>query len=263
MDKNHLLEMAGDSDLIPGIYNWCDRWCERCTLTSRCLQFNMEKNEKQTVNALASDEKNAEFWAQLLEPLVLTMELIRDMAERNGIDLDSIEVEAEMDEQKRNHQMASEHYCSRAALTYAGMVDEWFHSAKELLQEKENELHSIAQLGLVDRDPQKEANEITDASEVIRWYQHFLYPKIMRALLGKLRKVPPILEEMPTDFNGSAKIALIAIDRSIAAWYSMLCNFREKEDDTLRLLVHLEQLSNALESAFPAARAFVRPGFKE
>ena len=27
---------------IPGIYNYCDRWCERCKFTSQCLLFTNE-----------------------------------------------------------------------------------------------------------------------------------------------------------------------------------------------------------------------------
>lgn len=39
MDKKRLLEMAENPDFIPGIYNYCDRWCERCAFTSRCLTY--------------------------------------------------------------------------------------------------------------------------------------------------------------------------------------------------------------------------------
>ena len=28
-----------NKDTIPSIYNYCDRWCERCPFTSRCANF--------------------------------------------------------------------------------------------------------------------------------------------------------------------------------------------------------------------------------
>jgi len=37
--------MAADSDdqgFIPGVYNYCDRWCERCPFASRCRVYAME-----------------------------------------------------------------------------------------------------------------------------------------------------------------------------------------------------------------------------
>ena len=38
-----LLELAGDPRFISGIYNYCDRWCERCQFTSRCLLYAQER----------------------------------------------------------------------------------------------------------------------------------------------------------------------------------------------------------------------------
>ena len=42
---------------IPGIYNYCDRWCERCPFTSRCLNFEMsEENFGDLENADITNE---------------------------------------------------------------------------------------------------------------------------------------------------------------------------------------------------------------
>jgi len=62
MDKDKLIEMAENPDLIPGIYNYCDRWCERCTFTSRCLTFLTEEEKRESPVILpGSDEMNEEF----------------------------------------------------------------------------------------------------------------------------------------------------------------------------------------------------------
>ena len=45
MDKERMDELAGDPRFIPGIYNYCDRWCERCELASRCLNYAMSQDE--------------------------------------------------------------------------------------------------------------------------------------------------------------------------------------------------------------------------
>jgi len=42
LDKEDIFRLAGDPRFIPGIYNYCDRWCERCPFTSRCLTYAME-----------------------------------------------------------------------------------------------------------------------------------------------------------------------------------------------------------------------------
>jgi hypothetical protein len=83
----------------------------------------------------------------------------------------------------------------------------------------------------------------------------------MRAIEADLRKRPEILDGLLRDSDGSAKVALIAIDRSIAAWGAMRNHFPEQEDTILDLLVHLDRLRRKIEKTFPDARAFVRPGF--
>jgi hypothetical protein len=39
MNSDDLLDMAGNSRFISVIYNYCDRWCERCAFTGRCLTY--------------------------------------------------------------------------------------------------------------------------------------------------------------------------------------------------------------------------------
>ena len=36
MELDELDEMMDDPRLISGIYNYCDRWCERCAFVERC-----------------------------------------------------------------------------------------------------------------------------------------------------------------------------------------------------------------------------------
>jgi len=78
---------------------------------------------------------------------------------------------------------------------------------------------------------------------------------------GNLEGTPQDLDEFPKDSDGSAKVALIAIDRSIAAWGQMREHFVEHRDDILDVLVHLDRLRRKTETLFPDARVFVRPGF--
>ncbi len=63
------------------------------------------------------------------------------------------------------------------------------------------------------------------------------------------------------DANGSAKVAIIGIERSIAAWGGLLKCFAQQEDSLLDILAHLQGLLRLVELHFPGARSFVRPGF--
>ena len=108
-------------------------------------------------------------------------------------------------------------------------------------------------------------NEVTleEALEVIRWYQYQINIKLMRAIESKKREVSLELNDFPKDSDGSAKVALLGIDRSISSWNELLKYLPEQKERILNLSVHLNRLRKRVESEFPNARAFIRPGFDE
>ena len=99
--------------------------------------------------------------------------------------------------------------------------------------------------------------------EIIHWYQHFIYVKLMRAVRGTLGNAEEEWGDFPKDSDGSAKVALIAIGRSMAAWGHMRQFFLSHQDQIMDIIVLLERLRNRTETIFPEARKFVRPGFDE
>jgi hypothetical protein len=88
MLKEEMLRNAGDSKYISGIYNYCDRWCERCQFTSRCLNHSIVEEEFGDLEK--SDEMNEAFWRRFSEMLQNTLALINDLAKEHGIDIDPI-----------------------------------------------------------------------------------------------------------------------------------------------------------------------------
>ena len=257
MNKRRLQDMADNPDLIPGIYNYCDRWCERCTHGARCLTFQMEQEEAGRLPPEARDLNNAAFWQRIGDSFALVREMIDDFLKREGITLTEEDLAAAAAQEHLDHERVKKHPCCRAAHTYIGLVDAWFASDTDAWQAKAKELEQAAELRLPGRAPRREFAELRDAVEVIRFYQYFLYPKIARALGSRLDG-----DEFG-DASGSAKIALIAMDRSLGAWSRLHAHFPEREAATLPLLIHLEKLRRAVEKTFPHARAFVRPGLDE
>ncbi len=247
---------------IPLIHNYCDKWCERCTMTSRCAVFEMEQ-EKGEIPPLQKDADNTEFWKRLLEPLVAMNQMVRQMCIERGIDPDNIDHEEYNRNRAAIEREAKTLPCVRLAWEYSEKVGEWNQSSKKLFKEKEKELLSFIIQDLPDRDVKQEVEDIKEAYDVIMWFQYFIYVKIMRAVDGKIEGVPEEIADMPKDYDGSAKVALIAIERSKAAWVRILNHFPEKEDETLALLSILERTEKSLETFIPDARAFVRPGFDE
>ena len=75
--------------------------------------------------------------------------------------------------------------------------------------------------------------------------------------------MPEMLKEYPKDSDGSAKVALIGLDRSIAAWGAVRSHFPKEEDSIFELLIGLGRLRSKVEEVFPNARSFVRLGFDD
>ena len=250
-----------DTDFIPGIYNYCDRWCERCALTARCLVFAREK--KYFGDKTEHDLKSDAFWKTMQGIFRDTKALIQRAAEEHGIDLNAVDQEElgrTMNEMARVGRQARRHPLVVRASRYSACVDKWFNERASSFEQKHDDLVSLDLMRLDGCDPQSEAISLADACEVLRWYQHQIAVKFSRALSSEGERELLDEDAMRTDSIGSAKVALLGIDRSLAAWAILREAFPEHADEILDILVDLDRLRRAGEIRFPDARAFIRPG---
>ena len=65
MREHNLKQLAGDPNLISGIYNYCDRWCERCAFALRCLLSATGQADAQADDPELRDLSNEEFGQKL------------------------------------------------------------------------------------------------------------------------------------------------------------------------------------------------------
>lgn len=110
---------------------------------------------------------------------------------------------------------------------------------------------------------ENEKNEpLEEALKIIDWYQKLIRIKIQKALYDYHFHSIEISNTAP-NYNGSAKMALIGMERSIENWKIIqpLCPAYQK--DISHLLVMLEQLRCDTDKFFPKARTFVRPGLDD
>jgi hypothetical protein len=263
MKTRDLLELAGDPRFIEGIYNYCDRWCERCAFTARCLLYAQEQADDNDPDA--NDINNEAFWEKLESIFQQTSEMLTEMARERGIDLNSLDLEEAGLREQRLQEKTESHELSRASEQYARMVNQWFDS--EYPKFEQEFVAKEGDLPLVDFDLQEKLERVDDAISIIRWYQFQIAVKIMRGLMRDDKDDEDEDDDsegvQQKDSDGSIKVALIGMDRSIAAWGRLKEEFPAQADTILPLLVHIEQLRRAAEHEFPGARTFVRPGFDE
>ena len=266
--ENRLKELAENPNLISGIYNYCDRWCERCPMTSRCMLFAQESAERKIAGG--RDEYNRDFWRAVAKSFAVTERMIlRDIQER-GIDpaeLDTPEVNAELARRKSRRARVKTLGAPKAAMRYVDLCEAWFKSHEGEFERKSEEINDALQADIPARNPIAEFNDIEDAVEIVRWYQHQIYVKLVRALSGLKDLAAEEDDEgrsfQQSDADGSAKVALIGIDRSIAAWARLREHFPDDRDRILDTLVLLDRLRRDVEKIVPGARAFKRVGFDE
>jgi hypothetical protein len=244
---------------IDGIYNYCDRWCERCTFTSRCR--NYESTSKLSSEQL--DITNKAFWDNISSNMNEALKLLYIAAMKQGFDLNKplseeeeanyIKRETFLDATSKNHalsnlcrqyQKLSLPFCESSG----GFTDKTLELAEHIklgIKSEDDVVHTIAGIG--------------DCFEIIQWYLFFIDAKLQRALRGKSEGEEE--NGFQKDSNGSAKIALIAIERSKTAWIKLYELMPSSEDTAFKALALLNQLKNKAAEEFPKAPEFKRPGF--
>jgi hypothetical protein len=257
MQRRSLTELASNPDLISGIYNYCDRWCERCPLTSRCLVYATEKEDDDS--SQTHDLTNEAFWRKLGTVFQETRDMIADWAREAGVDLNKVIEDCDPAQRKRKRQQVDNHPLAQAGKKYANAASDWFRDLDQTIE--------VSDLAASQSDLAHE-ERLEDAREVIQWYQYQIAVKTMRALSARIDERdadlgPDELSDFPKDSDGSAKVALIGIDRSIAGWRLVQLSLPERAASIVLLILQLERLRQRIENAFPDARDFVRPGFDE
>jgi hypothetical protein len=244
LNRERLKKLAAEKRFVPGIYNYCDRWCERCPQTSRCLNFSI--SEEEFPDSEARDIRNEAFWNKLSGILKETLDLLRESAKKWGVELETLDSTEDIENIKAKDAAVENHLLCRAAKRYSGLVEDWFRGRETLFFE------TVAAA--------REGISLEESIEVIRWYQYFIYAKVMRSVRGKIEEG---CEDFLSDSDGSAKIALIAIDRSIAAWAVVQYYITDGGQEVSDIIAFLDSLRLGVEETFPNARSFIRPGFDE
>ena len=216
---------------IVGIFNYCDRWCETCAFTSRCRLFADVAEIEAKLDPGLKDVVEAPPLPQDVPPPPppWMQEMIDEM---NAASTAATKLPPPPP-------VPPEH------LLIEARADDYFTRAHTWLRANPGPRSDPA-----------------DPCTVIEWFHLQIVVKVHRAIRG-LAEDGPEERDWPADHDGSAKVALLGIDRSHAAWLDALERGVVSDSDAAPLVADLVWLGEALERVFPKARAFVRPGLDE
>jgi hypothetical protein len=238
--------MSGNN-FISGIYNYCDRWCEKCAFTSRCQNY---KNLKDAGLLEEVDLNNPKFWESLAAVFTNTLQLLHADALQRGLDSNPIHIDEVAI--KKNGQELKNHSLVLMAADYSQILEAFFEKREEQI------------LSLLDTilDEEK-TGKIIDSIDVARWYQHFVPAKISCAVSAKLCLTNMENEIEPDDALGFAKVSLVSIERTMLSLTLLYNELPLLLDDIIPILSYLEILKKTVENYFPGAYQYIRPGLDE
>ena len=235
---------AQDPQLVPGIYNYCDHRCERCPFTTRCLSFREE-------HALVRAEGECDLADHVEANVDDAAALIHSWCERDGIDMEKVQDETNSEAVKSAQQRA-DHAVDSDPLQIAA----WQYS-----KEAYGIVEPLKNLSGFHTWP----SGVGAAIDAIAWHSGMIPAKVCRALHGLSNQSRfSDKNRVQNDWNGSAKVARLAIAESLAAWTTLFAAGETPPDASIRQTTRLlEGIDRDLEERFPLAMDFVRPGFDE
>ena len=229
MDFDEAHEIAQDPNNIPGIYNYCDAWCERCLFTSRCLTFKMNKRFEEEYKQEEREKENVEFWDQVNEAIEDVQDLMEENEKTGTASLMDFGFDADddddlMEEHEMHRKKAREQPISKAAKRYMDTVHKWYKTKQDegiiIFPEKREDPIVFNKLEI---DNQAPLRRLSIATEIALYYHLQIWVKVNRALTSSYddHESDPEFKDYPKDSDGSAKVALLAIDQSIAGWTTL------------------------------------------
>ena len=236
---------AQDPALIPGIYNYCHHRCEQCAFTGRCLSFRQEQQE-------AHDHPERSLEDHIEANFTRAAALMKAWCEQHGIDPAAVEEAAEIDESDTVTQASANEKADADVL-------------QQLARRYSSEAYHIVEpLSSLSRF-HAWAPAVAAAIDTIGWYSGLIPAKIARAVGGAASEGQFVDDDpVQNDWNGSAKVARLAIAESIGAWRTLFEAGDTPVDASIRRTAGLlEQMDGDLAARFPLAMEFVRPGFDE
>ena len=240
---SHAFAAVMKSQWIEFISSYCDSWCERCAFTERCSHFAMH-------SAITMCDGDVEAALQLTfgeprrpdgvqrPPAHQRIADILGHADPTPKELAAIgrEVEARQERMRRLP-------LAEASLDYAIGARRWLDA-----QGRRRETSEAAVAG---------------AMEIVSWDASLIHAKIMRALNGRDEQTNGgargAKKAVQSDWNGSAKVALLSLERSAVAWQTIAGSTTAEAAGAL--MDAAARLRSALLDDFPRAREFRRPGF--
>ena len=223
--------MEVQDGFIVGVYNYCDRWCERCPLSNRCRMFATETE-------LDFEEGNG----PLTEPRVVR--------ERRRLFAQVAEMQAQAEKLRGVTSPAPSKQIGHLppGLEPSTGPDPEVVAHSAFIRKKVHQLEMSA-------NP-----SVRLAMETIKHFSLYVPAKTARAFA---QVADHGAGDQQSDANGSGKAALVGLDRMEKAWRWLIDSRHVSASIAAPFLSEIARMQRNINRALPNAGEFVRPGFDE
>lgn len=236
IEVDELLKMAKSKKFKPGIYNFCDRWCERCEDTEKCFLYGQEMQK--TVRNVIEGKDDNDWLIEVKHSFEITKRLIERSLKEESIDPRKV-----LKEKPKKHwdDDADKRYdkiqCLIKARKYMKEVANFlndFHKSR---------FQYYPQLGM-----EVSFDDVKDEIETISWYHTFLPTKIWRVLYERecfQREKDKYLKKLvKKDFKKFYLLVMKCINKSLKAWRILAKKRKELSGSAKKFLAFLENIRN-------------------
>ncbi len=246
---------------IEGIYNYCDRWCEKCAYTAHCLLFTQE-SKIQTYEILHNG--NVSGIEEILENELDQGEDDNPDADENEIDFPDEEFFESFEEEEDDF-IEDPKEIKKTEHPINNLIEEYFSKAQSLIKAIDAKFLFLNRPKELIKDP--DIQRVFDNFEIVLWYHTLIGAKINRALFGLHSAGENDDDELKgihmSDVNGSAKIGIISIKRSTEALNNLHDVLPEFSGEIEEAFILLGRILNMTDELFPGCMKFKRPGFDD
>lgn len=277
---------------IPGIYNICDRWCERCIYQDRCKVFEDEEKMEKELDERGITDPEERFFEQMKDTFKKTSEMLDEVIGNNHFNIDDEELDEDYDfdedldideedelsaieEQtfeEENELQSLEELEDELLQDFKIMGDNLLSTAIEVVDEildelEDSNLDFIRESAIAGKtNTQKLVLEVSAAIDIIKWHATFIPSKVNRL---KMELEDEDYEEVTLNFDG---VEYLMVDLTARLLYTSLIEMHDAlitvyDNTTLAtnniaiLVKETDQLIDSVKELCPGVEDYKRPYF--
>ena len=222
-------------------YNFCDRWCERCTHQKqmRCRVYLDDLERRTTCIAHGKDEDDPEITKAVMQAQYEGVEEgLKEAADKFNIDLDDIDIEEPGEEQRIDLEdlpkEIQEHIKFVENHPLPQTVEQYRRRAHAFLKDTFYEKKNIA-------------SKVKYHFQTVSWYHTLLAAKLQRALAGFHE---PFSEDEFGLYDAVAQFEICkkAINESVSALRKLQTHYPKRKNLIVELLALLHNIFSRIEA---------------